>query len=74
MRTTGMDYFLLKQVIMDNPSTGEVIDPKTKSIVTTLQDENGHNVMSEKAEIDFNNGRVVSMGINLDWEKKEIGN
>ncbi len=45
------------------PSTGEVIDPKTKSIVTTLQDENGHNVMSEKMlEIDFNNGRVVSMG------------
>ncbi len=36
------------------PSTGDVIDVRTKQIVATLQDENGENAESEKLlEIDF---------------------
>jgi DNA-binding beta-propeller fold protein YncE len=42
------------------PSTGDVIDVKTKKIVATLQDEHGQDVESEKlVEIDFANGKPV---------------
>ncbi|MEP7321766.1 MAG: hypothetical protein ABI761_07595 [Saprospiraceae bacterium] len=45
------------------PSTGEVIDPKTKKIILTLQDENGIPVQSEKMlEIDFRDKKAVSAG------------
>ena len=42
------------------PSTGDVIDVKSRKIVATLQDENGKDVQSEKLlEIDFANGKPV---------------
>ncbi len=45
------------------PSTGDVVDVKTKQIVATLQDENGANAESEKMlEIDFANGKPVRAG------------
>src|SRR5689334_3934382 len=45
------------------PSTGDVIDVKTKRIVATLQDETGANAESEKMlEIDFANGKPVAAG------------
>lgn len=45
------------------PSTGEVIDTKTKKIVTALRDEAGRPVHSEKMmEIDFQGGRPVRNG------------
>jgi DNA-binding beta-propeller fold protein YncE len=45
------------------PSTGDVIDAKTKQIVATLQDENGANAESEKMlEIDFANGKPSVAG------------
>ena len=45
------------------PSTGEVIDPKTKKIVTHLKDEQGHDVQSEKLlEIDWAGGEPVRNG------------
>ena len=45
------------------PSTGEVIDPKSKAIITALKDENGAPVMSEKmVEIVFKDGRPVRNG------------
>ena len=45
------------------PSTGDVVDVKTKQIVATLQDENGVNAESEKMlEIDFANGKPVRAG------------
>jgi DNA-binding beta-propeller fold protein YncE len=45
------------------PSTGEVIDARTRKIVATLQDENGAQVQSEKLlEIDFKDGRPVAAG------------
>jgi len=45
------------------PSTLEVIDAKTKKIVTQLKDENGKPVMSEKAvEIVFSGGVPVRSG------------
>lgn len=45
------------------PSTGEVFDVKTKKIVTTLKDENGGEVHSEKMlEIDFKDGKPVRTG------------
>ena len=44
-------------------STGDVIDVRTKSIVATLQDENGANVESEKMlEIDFTGGKPSRAG------------
>ncbi|MES1168489.1 MAG: hypothetical protein ABUL61_04900, partial [Oleiharenicola lentus] len=44
-------------------STGEVIDAATKQIITTLKDENGGPVHSEKLmEIDFENGKPVRTG------------
>lgn len=45
------------------PSTGEVIDTKTRKIVTALKDENGQDVQSEKLmEIDFAGGKAVQAG------------
>ncbi|HEY3129331.1 MAG TPA: hypothetical protein VGL91_07730 [Acidobacteriota bacterium] len=45
------------------PSTGDVIDAKTKKIVTCLQDETGRQVQSEKVlEIVFANGKPVRAG------------
>jgi hypothetical protein len=45
------------------PSTGEVIDVKTKKIVATLSDETGRQVHSEKLlEIVFANGKPIRAG------------
>jgi hypothetical protein len=45
------------------PSTGEVIDARTKKIVATLQDETGRQVGSEKLlEIVFDNGKPIRSG------------
>jgi hypothetical protein len=45
------------------PSTGDVIETKTRRIVTVLKDEHGKRAMSEKLlEIDFRDGKVVAMG------------
>jgi len=45
------------------PSTGDVIDAATKSIVATLEDEHRAPVQSEKLlEIDFSEGRPVNAG------------
>ena len=53
------------------PSTGDVIDVRTKQIVATLQDENGANAESEKMlEIDFANGKPVRAGDQFGKGKK----
>lgn len=45
------------------PSTGDVVDVKTRTIVTELKDENHRPVQSEKMmEIDFQNHRPVRTG------------
>jgi len=45
------------------PSSGEVIDVKTRRIITTLQDEFLNNVESEKmVEIDFEGGKIIKAG------------
>jgi hypothetical protein len=45
------------------PSTGEVIDTKSRKIIATLQDENGRAVHSEKLlEIDWEGTRVLRAG------------
>jgi hypothetical protein len=45
------------------PSTGEVIDTKTKKVVTALEDEKGRKVESEKLlEIDFQGDDVARVG------------
>jgi hypothetical protein len=45
------------------PSTGEVIDTRTKRIVATLEDETGRQVQSEKLlEIDFAGGKPIRAG------------
>jgi DNA-binding beta-propeller fold protein YncE len=45
------------------PSSGEVIDVKTRKILTTLQDEFHNNVASEKmVELDFINNKAVKAG------------
>lgn len=45
------------------PSTGEVIDAKSRKITATLSDEEGKPVHSEKMmEIDFVGGRVIETG------------
>jgi DNA-binding beta-propeller fold protein YncE len=45
------------------PSTGEVIDAKSRRIVATLTDEEGRPVHSEKMlEIDFANGKPIENG------------
>jgi DNA-binding beta-propeller fold protein YncE len=44
------------------PSSGEVIDVKTRKIITTLQDEFYNNVASEKMmELQFNGNKVVQI-------------
>jgi DNA-binding beta-propeller fold protein YncE len=45
------------------PSTGEVIDTRTREIVTTLRDESGRPVQSEKlVEVVLSGGRPVAVG------------
>jgi hypothetical protein len=45
------------------PSTGEIIDVKSKRIITTLSDETGRQVHSEKiVQIDFADGKPVRTG------------
>jgi len=45
------------------PSTGDVIDVKTRKIVAGLKDEEGHEVQSEKLlEIDFADGQPIRTG------------
>jgi DNA-binding beta-propeller fold protein YncE len=45
------------------PSTGEIIDVKSKRIITSLADETGRQVHSEKiVQIDFTDGRPVRAG------------
>ncbi|HEX3384227.1 MAG TPA: hypothetical protein VHS53_03515 [Mucilaginibacter sp.] len=45
------------------PSSGEVIDVKTRKIIAKLQDEFHNNVGSEKmVEVDFENGKLVKAG------------
>lgn len=45
------------------PSTGEIIDIKTRKIVTALKDEKGNPVMSEKIiEIHMNGNKAVNTG------------
>ncbi len=45
------------------PSTGDVIDARTRKIIATLTDENGAAVQSEKLlEIDFEGGQPVKAG------------
>ena len=45
------------------PSTGEVIEVATRKTVTTLADEQGRPVLSEKmVEVDFNDGRPIRTG------------
>lgn len=45
------------------PSTGDVVDTKTRKVIATLTDEQGREVQSEKLlEIDFNGRRPVRTG------------
>ena len=45
------------------PSTGEVIEAKTRKIITRLQDEFHNNVSSEKmVEIDLDGNKAVKAG------------
>ena len=45
------------------PSTGEIIDAKTKKIIATLEDETGTHVQSEKmVEIQFAGQKPVRAG------------
>lgn len=45
------------------PSTGEVIDVKTRKVVAVLKDEKGEPIQSEKLlEIDFDHGKPVDNG------------
>jgi DNA-binding beta-propeller fold protein YncE len=54
------------------PSTGDVVDVKSKKIVGTLQDEHGANAESEKLlEIDFAGGRPVAAGDQFAKGKKQ---
>jgi DNA-binding beta-propeller fold protein YncE len=53
------------------PSTGDVVDVRTKQIVATLQDENGANAESEKMlEIDFAGGKPAAAGDQFGKGKK----
>jgi DNA-binding beta-propeller fold protein YncE len=53
------------------PSTGDVIDARTKQIVATLQDENGANAESEKMlEIDFAGAKPAVAGDQFGKGKK----
>lgn len=45
------------------PSSGEVLEVKTRKIITTLQDENYNNVSSEKmVEVHFSGNKLVAAG------------
>jgi hypothetical protein len=45
------------------PSTGEIVDAKTRAVVTTLTDERGRAVQGEKmVEAIYENGRLVRAG------------
>jgi DNA-binding beta-propeller fold protein YncE len=53
------------------PSTGDVVDARTKQIVATLQDETGANAESEKMlEIDFAGGKPAVAGDQFGKGKK----
>lgn len=53
------------------PSTGDVVDVKTKRIVATLQDEHGTDAESEKmVEVDFAGGKPVAAGDQFGKGKK----
>jgi DNA-binding beta-propeller fold protein YncE len=53
------------------PSTGDVVDVRTKQIVAALQDENGANAESEKMlEIDFASGKPAVAGDQFGKGKK----
>jgi DNA-binding beta-propeller fold protein YncE len=53
------------------PSTGDVIDVRTKKVVATLQDETGANAESEKMlEIDFAGGKPSAAGDQFGKGKK----
>ncbi|HWW82964.1 MAG TPA: hypothetical protein VNZ26_05135, partial [Vicinamibacterales bacterium] len=53
------------------PSTGDVIDVRTKQIIATLQDETGANAESEKMlEIDFAGGKPLLAGDQFGKGKK----
>jgi len=53
------------------PSTGDVVDVRSKQIVATLQDENGANAESEKMlEIDFAGGKPSAAGDQFGKGKK----
>jgi DNA-binding beta-propeller fold protein YncE len=53
-------------------STGDIIDAATKKIVTTLRDESGHQVESEKLlDLEIANGRVVRAGNQFGVGKKQ---
>jgi hypothetical protein len=54
------------------PSTGEIIDAKTKEIVTALRDERGREVHSEKMlEIDFKDGLPIRTGDQFGLGRRE---
>lgn len=54
------------------PSTGEVIDPKTRKVVALLRDENGAAIQSEKmVEIHFSEGKAVRVGDQFGIGRKE---
>ena len=54
------------------PSTGEIIDVKSKRIITALSDETGHQVHSEKiVEIDFADGKPVRTGDQFGLGRKQ---
>ena len=53
------------------PSTGDVVDVRTKAIVATLQDETGANAETEKMlEIDFAGGKPAIAGDQFGKGKK----
>lgn len=59
------------------PSTGDIIDVKTRKIITTLEDQDHNDVQSEKmVEIHFSGGKAVAAGdqFGLGQVKKGIKN
>jgi DNA-binding beta-propeller fold protein YncE len=57
------------------PSTGDVIDTKTRKIVTSLTDEQGRAVQSEKmVEAIYSGGRLTSAGDQFGVGRKRTGN
>jgi hypothetical protein len=54
------------------PSTGDIVDTRTRSVVATLQDETGRAVQSEKmVEVIFSGGRPVRTGDQFGVGRKE---